>query len=136
MYMRRSSEFYNWFVMAAIALFVANNWWLKFEYHNWITGKLSDLLFCFFFPLYISAVLGFITNWSRDMRIYSGVVLTSVLFVSMKTSMTFSTYVSDIFSIFTEAVVGQSSINIVDSTDLIVLPVMICSVLVALKIRS
>jgi predicted ferric reductase len=125
------NEFYNWPAFIAFVLFIVNNFWLKLEYHNWLTGKLSDLLFCFFFPLYVSAMLAAVSRLGYISRVVIGVVLTLALMVGMKTSSAFSSYFSEFFSVFTQMVAERDSVNIVDPTDLIVTPVVIFSVVIA-----
>ncbi len=126
-------EFYNRVVIFSIIIFTINNWWLKYEFHNWITGKLSDVLFCFFFPIYCSAILSIFTNWKIIVRMWVGISLTLASFVAMKTSPIISTRVSDVLSIFSQASFGQDSHNVVDQSDLIATPVVICSLLFALS---
>jgi hypothetical protein len=132
---RQAAEFFNWTVALSIALFGLNNWWLKYEFHNWLTGKLSDFLFCFFFPLYCSAILSFVTDWPIRRRIWLGAGLTFAAFVAMKTSPVVSSRVSDFLSVASRALFGSDSINRVDPTDLIAAPVVVCSVLFALRRR-
>lgn len=122
-------EFFNAPVLLAIALFAANNTWLKFTYPGWLTGKLSDFLFCFFFPLYCSALLGLIASWVVRVRVYLGALLTLGSFVAMKTLPLFSVCVTELLSHISDlAGLGQST-NIVDSTDLIAIPVIAFSVI-------
>ena len=131
-----AKEFFNLLVISSVLLFAINNWWLKYQFHNWFTGKLSDLLFCFFFPLYCSAILSLITKWEIHSRTLMGISFTLALFIPMKTSIVFSNEVSNIFSLITQMTIGSSSNNIVDSTDLIVIPVVICSFYIAIKSRK
>jgi hypothetical protein len=128
-----ASEFFNWTVMLSMALFGINNWWLKYAFPNWLTGKLSDFLFCFFFPLYCSAILAYVTDWPIRRRVWLGAGLTFVAFVAMKSSPAISDWVSDVLSIFSRTIFGGDSINRVDPTDLIVAPAVLCSVLFALR---
>lgn len=130
---RHADEFFNWTVMLSIMLFGLNNWWLKYAFHNWLTGKLSDFLFCFFFPLYCSAILSLVTDWPIRRRVWFGVGLTLVLFVAVKTSPVLSSWVSDVLSVASRILFGGDSINRVDPTDLIAAPVVVCSVLFALR---
>lgn len=130
---RHSDEFYNVPVISSILIFALNNWWLKYSYHNWITGKLSDFLFCFFFPIYLSALLSALTGLAQRVRIMTGALLTLLLFVAMKTSYAFSHWVTDILSIFMQAAVGIDSKNIVDPSDLIATPAIILSVFFVLR---
>lgn len=126
-------EFFNPLVISSIVLFALNNWWLKYQFHNWFTGKLSDLLFCFFFPLYCSAILSFITPLKIRSRIIIGISSTLILFFAMKTSIFFSTEVSNILSYITKIIIRISSTNVVDPTDLIVIPIVFYSFHLALK---
>lgn len=128
-----ASEFFNWTVMLSLALFGMNNWWLKHAFPNWLTGKLSDFLFCFFFPLYCSAILALVTDWPVRRRVWLGAGLTLIAFVAMKTSPEISSWVSDVLSIVSRIILGSDSINRVDPTDLIAAPVVVYAVLFALK---
>ena len=130
---RRATEFFNWTVMLSLVLFGLNNWWLKHAFPGWLTGKLSDFLFCFFFPLYCSAILSFVTDWPIRRRVGLGAGLTLVAFVAMKTSPDISSRVSDFLSVLSRILFGGDSINRVDPTDLIAAPVIVCSVLFALR---
>ncbi len=130
---RYANEFYNAPVIGTILLFTINNWWLKIEYGNWLTGKLSDFLFCFFFPIYCSSILAIIPKLDKQVRIGIGVTLTLLSFIAMKTSITVSSWVSEILSALTASVIGMNSVNAVDSTDLIACPMVIISILFVLK---
>jgi len=130
---RHADEFFNWTVMLSIMLFGLNNWWLKYAFHNWLTGKLSDFLFCFFFPLYCSAILSLVTDWPIRRRVWLGAGLTFIAFVAVKTSPVISSWVSGVLSVASRILFGGDSINRVDPTDLIVAPVVLCSVLFALR---
>jgi len=130
---RFTNEFYNAPVIGAILLFAINNWWLKAEYSNWLTGKLSDFLFCFFFPIYCSSLLAIISTLEKQVRIGIGVALTLLSFIAMKTSITVSNWVSEILSAITASVIGMNSVNAVDSTDLIACPMVIISILFVLR---
>ncbi len=126
-------EFFNWVTILSIALFTANNWWLKQAFHNWFTGKLSDFLFCFFFPLYCSALLAIFTQWRISTRIGLGALATALPFLGMKTSPAFSSLINETLSRFSLFIFGQQSINIVDNSDLIALPMILLSIVFALK---
>lgn len=62
--------------LAAIAILVINDHWLKQAYPGWITGKLSDVAGLVFFPLLIWALVhrGFVI----------GLVATGVAFAAIK----------------------------------------------------
>jgi hypothetical protein len=52
-----SSIFTSKLFVAGLLLLLLNDHYLKAEYHNWLTGKLSDFAGLFIFPLFISAFL-------------------------------------------------------------------------------
>ena len=54
----RSGEFFAPLPLAALALTVVNDVWLKPAFHSGLTGKLSDVGICFFMPLFLSELLG------------------------------------------------------------------------------
>lgn len=114
-------EFFNVYVFSSILLFAVNNFWLKFEYHNWLTGKLSDFTFCFFFPLYISAFLSLFTSWNMTNRVLLGLVITLLSFSLVKSSNDFSDLLNSVLSPMSFFIFGRDSINLVDHTDLIAL---------------
>lgn len=43
--------------VTAIVLLALNDQWLKFVYHSWFTGKLSDAMGLVFFPLFVQGVI-------------------------------------------------------------------------------
>jgi len=130
---QEANEFFNWFVIFACLLFALNNWWLKYQFHNWFTGKLSDFLFCFIFPLYCSAMLSIFTRWTLKNRILLGAVVTVVSLVVMKTVPSISFWADTQFSIFTQLAIARDSVNVNDASDLIALPVVLLAVLFASK---
>ncbi len=122
------NEFFNWVVFASVLLFAINNWWLKYEFHNWFTGKLSDVLFCFFFPLYCSAIFALLTRWKKRIRVWVGAMITMVSFIAVKTIPPLSFWLDGLLSNVSQAVVGVDSHNIVDATDIVAIPFVLCSV--------
>ena len=60
------TEFFAPLPLLAVGLMVLNDRVLKPRLHNALTGKLSDVAGCFFLPLFISALLGFL--WKRHPR--------------------------------------------------------------------
>ena len=50
-------EFFGVLPLVAVALFALNNGVLKRAFPGFVTGKVSDLLVCFFLPLFVSALL-------------------------------------------------------------------------------
>lgn len=121
-------EFFNLWCLVAVFIFALNNLVLKWEFHNWLTGKLSDFMACFFLPLLISGILGLFSNSSFTQqsfkgRLLAGSVITAVCFSSVKIFDTPSLWMNEVFSYLLKLVSNSSSINRVDPTDLIALPV-------------
>lgn len=121
-------EFFNWPVLLVVVLFTLNNWWWKPEFHSWITGKLSDFLFCFFFPLYCSALLSVVTHWKPQRRMWVGALVTLIAFSAMKSSPLVSAWLSEVVSIASRMMFGTDSVNVVDPTDLIAAPFVLIAV--------
>lgn len=76
--------------LAAVATMAVNDHWLKPRFHNFWTGKLSDLAICFFLPLFLAALLELSTPLGRRARLFAGVATTVVLFFLLKTSAPFA----------------------------------------------
>ena len=117
-----SHEFFNPLTLAALLFFVLNNLYWKGEYHNWFTGKLSDVTFCFFFPLYVSALLHCGVTWSRRQRLQFSIALTCVVFAAVKCSATASDWLNSGLAPLADWIWQRSSINYVDHSDLLALP--------------
>jgi len=47
-------------VFAAVAVLVVNDWVLKPRFHDWLTGKLSDVAGLLFAPVVLSAMIGLV----------------------------------------------------------------------------
>jgi hypothetical protein len=105
-----------------VGLFVLNNYFLKFHYHNWLTGKLSDFAACFFLPLFISAVLALFVKWSLIQRVLFGALVTTIIFSVVKVSTLASGVLNNVLSHITLTVGLGGSTNLADATDLIALP--------------
>lgn len=118
-------EFFNPVVLFSISLFAINNIWLKSYYGNWLTGKISDITFCFFFPLYLSALASLVSTFDLKTRIKIGSLITFFLFSAVKLSTTSSDLLNGIVSPMAEYLFNQQSINRVDPSDLIALPFII-----------
>ncbi|MGD8926049.1 MAG: hypothetical protein PVG20_04330 [Thioalkalispiraceae bacterium] len=122
MKMRSMPEFFNTWCLSAVVVFGLNNYIWKYQYHNWLTGKLSDLTLCFFLPLFLSAILSLVTAWSLKLRLALGSSLTALVFTLVKTSTPISEYMNIALSSITNATGFGASYNIADSTDLVALP--------------
>ena len=88
--MRRDSplampEFFAPLPLLAVGLMVLNDWVLKPRLHNALTGKLSDVAVCFFLPLFISALLGFLWRRQPRARILVGAAVAGLFYVAQET---------------------------------------------------
>ena len=72
--------------LAMIALLIANDHFLKFVFHNSVTGKLSDVAICFVTPLLVSALLGLISGGNVLWRLWIGAAVTAVVFSALEMS--------------------------------------------------
>lgn len=96
--------------LACLAILLLNDFYLKMEYHNWLTGKLSDFCGLFVFVSFWTALVPY-----RKRTIY---ITTAILFVIWKTQ--YSQLFIDFFS------QNFYSIHrVVDMTDLIALSVLL-----------
>lgn len=130
-FVANAPEFFNVYVFSSVLLFVVNNFWFKYEYHNWLTGKLSDFMFCFFFPLYISAFISLFLTLGTTRRVFWGMIITGLSFFLVKTFMYFSELLNSLLSPMSFFIFGRASINLVDHSDLIALFFLIPAFLVA-----
>ena len=121
-------EFFNWYVFISICLFVANNFWLKGIYGNWWTGKISDFTFCFFFPLYLSALISLVSTATLKSRVVAGALFTLFVFSAVKLSSTCSGYLNNMVSPMSEALFYRKSLNTTDASDLIASPCILISI--------
>lgn len=115
--------FFHPAVLLSVVVFAANNFWWKLKFHNYLTGKLSDLTLCLFLPLYIAAILRVISDLKLKTRVAVGAALTAVVFSSVKLSTTFSLMLDNFLAPLGTRLWGAPSRNIVDSSDLVVLPI-------------
>jgi len=80
----RSGEFFAPLPLAALALCVVNDVWLKPAFHSALTGKLSDVAVCFFMPLLLSELLGIFCGWAPRRRLLAGAIVTASLFAALE----------------------------------------------------
>jgi hypothetical protein len=78
------SEFFAPLPIAALALLVTNDLWLKPLFHNALTGKLSDVAVCFLMPLFLSELLGIAFAWPAGRRLRVAAVVTAVIFTALE----------------------------------------------------
>ena len=80
----RCGEFFAPLPLAALALLVVNDVWLKPAFHSALTGKLSDVAVCFFMPLLLSELLGILCGWPPRRRLLAGAIVTASLFAALE----------------------------------------------------
>lgn len=80
----RSGEFFAPMPLAAVALMVVNDRWLKPAFHSSLTGKLSDIAICFFLPLLVSELLGLAFAVRPRARLLAGAVVATALFAALE----------------------------------------------------
>lgn len=78
------SEFFAPLPIAALALLVTNDVWLKPLFHNAVTGKLSDVAVCFVMPLFLSELLGIAFAWPARQRLRVAAFATSAIFTALE----------------------------------------------------
>jgi len=78
------SEFFAPLPLAALALLVINDVWLKALFHNAATGKLSDVAVCFLMPLFLSELLGLAFAWPASRRLRVAGAATALIFTALE----------------------------------------------------
>jgi hypothetical protein len=121
---RGAREFYGVLPLAAVALFALNNFLLKRAWPGLVTGKLSDVLVCFFLPLFVSALLERVTRWGPAARVAAGLALTATIFIAVKTSAAASRGLDQGIATLLLPLGVRTAPNHVDPTDLCALPML------------
>lgn len=110
----RISFFYHPIPLSSVVLMFLNDHYLKYIYHNHLTGKLSDFLGLFYFPLFLSAIYCWLFakdfNWNV-LGLFA--LLTHIFFYLLKTDVTFNHWTTSLFY-----KLGLPSQFILDSSDL------------------
>lgn len=117
-------EFFGVLPLLAVALFALNNFVLKHAWPGLITGKLSDLLVCFFLPLFVSALLERVSALGAAPRVAVGIALTATIFIAVKTSATASGRLDHDIERLLRPFGVRTAPNRVDVTDLCALPML------------
>ena len=132
---RRAPEFFSIAPLLAVALLTANDHFLKATFHNTLTGKLSDFAGCFFLPLYVSAMLAFVTRWSLERRLWVGSIATLSIFIPINVSRAAADFVCRTVELIAIPLgIGAQRIAS-DPTDLIAVPMICLAVLYAQKVN-
>lgn len=99
----------NYFILS-LFLLLLNDFYLKYEFHNFITGKLSDFACLFIFPYFISV---FFSNRTKEIYIF-----TFMFFIFWKLE------ISEQFIKFISHITDFAFHRTVDLTDLIALSIL------------
>lgn len=130
----RAPEFFSTAPLLAVALLTVNDHFLKAAFHNALTGKLSDFAGCFFLPLYVSAMLAFVTRWALERRLLAGALVTLAIFVPVSVSRAAADFVCRAVELVSIPLgIGVQRIAS-DPTDLIALPMIILAIHYARKV--
>jgi hypothetical protein len=121
---RRAPEYFSALPLAAVALFALNNGVLKRAWPGLITGKLSDVLICFFLPLFVSALLERVSRLAVATRMAIGIALTATIFIAVKTSAIASGLLDRDIARLLAPLGIHTAPNRVDVTDLCALPML------------
>jgi hypothetical protein len=117
-------EFFGVLPLMAVALFALNNFVLKRAWPGLVTGKLSDLLICFFLPLFVSALLARVSPLGVAARVAAGIALTATIFIAVKTSASASRALDHDIALVLGPFGIRTAPNCVDVTDLWALPML------------
>ena len=117
-------EFFGALPLASVALFALNNGVLKRAWPGLVTGKLSDLMVCFFLPLFISALLARVSRAALAIRVAAGIALTATIFIAVKTSAAASHVLDRDIARLLAPLGLRTAPNRVDVTDLVALPML------------
>lgn len=118
-------EFFALVPLLSVALFALNNVVLKRTIPGFFTGKLSDVLFCFFMPLFISAVLARVCDLPACARVWIGIATTALAFIAVKTSAHASHALDQAILTLARPMGVHPAANRVDATDLVALPMLL-----------
>ena len=121
---RGAPEFFGVLPLMAVALFALNNGVLKRAFPGFVTGKLSDLLICFFLPLFVSALLERLSRLEVGSRVAAGIALTAAIFIAVKTSAAASAVLDRDIALVLQPFGIRTAPNRVDVTDLCALPML------------
>ena len=80
----RWGELFGPIPVALLALWVVNDVYLKPAFHNFVTGKLSDVAVCFVMPLFVSELLGLTLGLAPKPRLAAGAATTAALFTTLE----------------------------------------------------
>lgn len=88
----RSGEFFAPLPLAALALTVVNDVWLKPAFPSELTGKLSDVGICLFMPLLVSELLGILLGLRPRARLWAGALVTTAVYTAQEIVLPFARF--------------------------------------------
>ncbi|MCF1193122.1 hypothetical protein LRR18_16155 [Mangrovimonas sp. AS39] len=104
--MQNDKLFYGKLFLISVSLLLVNDFYLKYQFHNYLTGKLSDFVGLFAFPYFVSLLF--------KSKVKTTYILTGILFIFWKSS-------SSQFAIDFLNNIGIGINRVVDYSDLIAL---------------
>lgn len=134
--MRRAPEFFSPLPLLAVGLLAVNDHFLKAAFHNTATGKLSDFAGCFFLPLYVSAMLSYVTRWSVNARMGVGAAVTLAIFVPASVSRAAADFICRAVEVIAIPMGLGAQRIAADPTDLIALPMVFLAVRYAQRMNA
>jgi hypothetical protein len=132
---KRAPEFFSLAPLLAVALLATNDHFFKAAFHNALTGKLSDFAGCFFLPLYVSAMLAWVTRWSLERRLWAGALTTLAIFVPVSVSRAAADFVCRAVELVAIPAGLGTQHSASDPTDLIAVPMICLAVLYAQRVN-
>lgn len=80
------SEFLAPWPLFAVVVMGVNDHVLKAQFHNAVTGKLSDFAICFFLPLFVSAAMGLFSQRAPRVRLVVAACIAATVFALLEMS--------------------------------------------------
>jgi len=119
--------------LAAIAIMIANDHWLKYAHPSALTGKLSDFAGLTFFPLLVLIVFDLAWPRRRETTLVAAVMVTAGVFALVKLVATATDFYRHALG-FIQSPWSPSPVEAVtDPTDLVALPCVALAVVVAYR---
>lgn len=123
--MVRTSGLLHPIALAALVIWIANDYWLAKTYPSWLTGKLSDVAGLIVFPLVIAALVGVGLPGRLYPRVVDGVLIAcGIAFVLIKLWDPAADVAARLLRLMQP---GNTPVVARDATDLIALPMLIVS---------
>lgn len=111
--------------LVSVVIMALNDHFLKYQFHNALTGKLSDVMGIFFFPLYLCAIyilmrslLGQSKIKLESCHLLVSIGITSIIYTVINTSLEVAQFYELVMG-----KIGFPSKVTLDASDLLVLPV-------------